>query len=76
MGFNHRILAHKYKDQIYFQVHEVLHDEKGKPDGYTDEAVKVVSDSLEGIKWTLEKMTKCIDKPILSAENFPEEYKH
>ena len=74
MGWNHRILAHKDGDEIYFQIHEVYYDKDGKPDGYTTNGVSVGAESLDGIKWVLDKMKECVNKPILLADDFPSEY--
>mgnify|MGYP001030655988 FL=1 len=75
MGWNHRILAHKDGDEMYFQIHEVYYDKDGKPDGYTANGVSVGAESLDGINWVLDKMKECLEKPILSVENFPETFK-
>ena len=75
MGWNHRVLAHKDGDEMYFQIHEVYYDKDGKPDSYTANGVSVGAESLDGIKWVLDKMKECLDKPILSVENFPNIYK-
>ena len=74
MGWNHRILAHKDGDEMYFQVHEVYYDDKGKPESYTANGVSVGDDSLEGINLILDQMKECSKKPILSIEDFPNEY--
>jgi hypothetical protein len=74
MSWNHRILAHKYGDEMYFQIHEVYYDKDGKPDGYTANGVSVGAESLDGIKWVLNKMKECVNKPILLADDFPNEY--
>tara|TARA_R110001632_G_scaffold51400_1_gene128130 strand:+ start:8251 stop:8493 length:243 start_codon:yes stop_codon:yes gene_type:complete len=74
IGWNHRILAHKDGDEMYFQIHEVYYDKDGKPDGYTANAVSVGAESLDGIKWVLDKMKECVNKPILLADDFPNEY--
>ena len=76
MSWNHRLLAHKDGDDVFFQIHEVHYDKNGIPNGYTSNGVSVGSDSIAGVKGVLEKMIKCIDKPILSVENFPNEYKN
>jgi hypothetical protein len=55
MGWNHRILAHKHKDGIYFKIHEVYYDANGKPDIYTVEGVGV---DVKSIKWTVDRMKK------------------
>jgi hypothetical protein len=74
MSWNHRILAHKDGDEMYFEIHEVYYDEDGKPISYTTDGANVGSESLDGIKWVLDKMKKCVNKPILSADDFPNEY--
>jgi len=73
MTWNYRIIAHKDGDSYYYEIHEVYYDKTGKPDGYTKNAT-VGSESIEGIEWSLEKMKECLSKPILSAENFPDEF--
>lgn len=75
MSWNHRILAHEHKDEIYLQIHEVYYNEEGIPNGYTEKGVSVGSEDIEGINWVLDKMKECADKPILSVKNFPKEYK-
>jgi len=73
MSWNHRILAHKDGDGMYFQIHEVYYDKDGKPDGYTANSVSVGAESLDGINWVLDKMKECTNKPILLADDFPNE---
>lgn len=75
MGWNHRILAHEYKGEIYLQIHEVYYDDDGNPKSYTSEAISVGGESLKSITWTLNKMLQCRSKPILWAgDRFPNEY--
>ena len=74
MGWNYRILAHKDVDEMYFQIHEVYYDENGKPNSYTANSVSVGAESLDGIKSVLNKMKECANKPILLADDFPNEY--
>ncbi len=86
MSWNHRILASKEFHtngeseiyfEIYFAIHEVYYDKNGVPDGYTANAIKVGSDTIEGIQWTIDKMQECLKKPILWAEPlFPQEYEN
>ena len=73
MIWNHRVLAHKDGDEMYFEIHEVYYNEEGVPKAYI--CADVGADTIEGLKWTLYKIKECLDKPILSAENFPEEFK-
>ena len=74
MGWNHRVLAHKDGDEMFFQIHEVYYDKKGKPNSYTANGVSVGAESIEGIYWVLEKMKECANKPILLEDGFPNEY--
>lgn len=62
MSWNHRILAHKNNGEVYFQLHEVYYT-NGVPNGYTADPITVGSETLEGMKWTLNKMQKAIKKP-------------
>lgn len=75
MGWNHRILAHKYEDEVYYKIHEVYYDDKGKPNSYGKDGVNLMYHDLEAIRWTLNKIQECLSKPVLCAKNFPEEFK-
>lgn len=73
--WNHRVLAIPCKDEIVFAIHEVYYTED-KPDGATAKPKTVSSDSIESVKWILDRMKECLAKPILwGDERFPEEYK-
>jgi hypothetical protein len=74
MSWNHRILAHKAREDWFFQIHEVYYEKNGIPYGYTKDGVSVGAESVEGIHWVLDRMRECANKPILSAENFPNEW--
>ena len=76
MSWNHRILARKYEDEIYLEIHEVHYDEKGNAEAYAEKPTTIGSETLKGITWTLNKMKECRKKPILwYGEKFPKEYK-
>ena len=76
MSWNHRVLAHKYKDEVYLQIHEVHYDKNNIPKDYTEKGVPIAGDSISSLKWTLTEMQKCLNKPILWAgEKFPSECK-
>lgn len=74
MSWNHRVLAHESKGEVYYQVHEVYYDDNGKPNGYTANPITISGDDIESIKWQLEHISKCLEKPILSLKYFPNEY--
>ena len=76
MGWNHRVLAHEDGEDMYFEIHEVYYNEENIPNGYTENGVSVGAENIKGIKWVLNKMNECADKPILYAgDKFPDEYK-
>lgn len=75
-SWNHRVMASMFDGDRYFSIHEVHYDEKGEPYAYSTEPASIESENIEGLKWTLEQMSKCLDKPILWQDpKFPEECK-
>lgn len=75
MDWNHRVLAHKYQEEIYFEIHEVYYDENGIPNGYKEKPVTIGGENIKGMRWALNKMKECLKKPILWAgDDFPKEY--
>lgn len=47
--WNNIVLAHQYRDEVYFCIHEVYYTD-GMPHSYTEDPVTVSGDSLEEIK--------------------------
>ncbi len=76
-SWNHRILVDIDKNnERYFQVHEVYYNNDGKPDGYSENPITISSETIDGLKWTLDRINECFEKPILWAGvRFPNEYK-
>lgn len=77
MSWNHRILVTlESSGEIYLEICEVYYDKKGNPKSHTAKGVSVGGDSVKSLKWVLDKMKKCCNKPILWGDHrFPEEYK-
>jgi len=64
-----------HEHETLFEIHEVYYYENGTNQIYTEQAISVSGESIEDIKWVLQKMKECLEKPILWAdERFPEEY--
>ena len=72
--WNYRVLAHTYENEVAFQIHEV-HYQDGKPDSYGEPPAPVSSDRFEELSWVMFRMGEALDKPILDANNWPNEYK-
>lgn len=76
MGWNYRILAREYNGDVYLQIHEVYYNKNNEPHAYSASPVPIGADDLKGIKWALNKMLACQNKPILWADDkFPQECK-
>lgn len=65
-----RIYNHKYlhEPETLFEIREVFYDDTGKINGWA-EMPDVISDSLDGLKWTLNKMLESCEKPIIDENN-------
>lgn len=73
--WNHRLLASESNGELFFSIHEVYYDKNGSPEGYTKNPIYVGAENVDGVKWVLSKMMKCLQKPILwSGDRWPEEY--
>ena len=81
MSWNLRVLVTEEKmiggaDELCFALHEVYYNSKKIPNTSTKNPVKVLYDSVEGLKWYIEQMNIALTKPALWGEKrFPEEYK-
>lgn len=56
MTWNNRIFRHKVKDSEYYQIHEVYYSERGKLDGYTEDAISPRGDTVEELIEHLEQL--------------------
>ena len=68
--WNFRILKHDKGKDSWYGIHEVFYDDNKKPIACTQGPVDTVTDSVEGVKWILKKMTLGAKKPILKYEMF------
>lgn len=81
MGWNYRVMRHPPKDgeEEWYAIHEVFYSSSDVEDrtvpvretSYTVNPVGVIANSLEGLRWCLQKMLEALDKPVLehSAED-------
>lgn len=49
---------------ISYGIHEIFYDENNDVVSISEKAY-AISDDIEGLKWNLQKMVECCDKPIL-----------
>ena len=64
--WNHRVVEHEDGDSPWLAVAEVFYDESGAPIGYAETCVG--SETLDGLKEVLERMTKALEHPVLHAK--------
>lgn len=82
MGWNHRVVRRVFPDApgtpVLYGIHEAFCDNQGRVWGITEEPVRVTSDGEEpdpvaALRWTLDKMLKALDKPVIDYDKIPEE---
>jgi hypothetical protein len=66
MGWNHRIIKTKDGEDDWYQIHEVHYDENEEIIAHTERGSIVGGNSLEDIKWTLEKMIESLSKEVIN----------
>ncbi len=72
MSWNLRVFAEDYDGEVWLDVYEVHHDSNGNIIGYTASPITIGGESTEAIRWQLDRIRDCLDKPILDKNNFPD----
>lgn len=72
MSWNFRVCKLIEKDTPYYGIHEVYYDENNDIVSISGKTL-VISDDIEGLKWNLEKMLECCEKPIIDYNTGEEE---
>lgn len=73
MVWNHRVVrSESLEGEVLYGIHEAHYDsekdaEAGNVAATTVHAVDVVAESVEGLRWVLEKMLASLDKPVLDG---------
>lgn len=72
MTWNYRLYKQTYAkgteiEEVSFTIRETYYDENGKINGYT-EPVSPQSESVEGMKWVLEKMQLALNKDVIDLD--------
>lgn len=73
--WNLRVLTQTYKDsdEREFFLTEVHYDD-GKPVSYAQGRHNYSAESLKNLRWRLNRMKEATNKPILDADNWPNEW--
>lgn len=73
MAWNHRVVEHTYKNETFYQIHECYYGDRSKgkrPHSITVDGVAPTGESIEDLRWALEHMLSCLDKPVLKAKSY------
>ena len=66
MAWNCRVVKEMLDDgNEFFSIREVFYNSNGGIYGYTEDAVDISGDTIEGIRKYLQWCLDCLDKPIL-----------
>ena len=74
LSYDYRVIAHEYINGHIFSIYTVYYDEDHNPISYSENPVCVEREDMEEIHTLLDRMRDATLKPILSADNFPNEY--
>ena len=74
MSWNYRVFKrihnHKYlaEPETLYEIRETYYDENGQVNGWA-EMPDAIADSLDGLKWTLNRMMESLDKNIIDESS-------
>jgi hypothetical protein len=60
--WNNRIIKHEKDDTVWYSVHEVFYHENGGINGYTEDPISIVGETVSDVKTQLEMIMKDIKK--------------
>ena len=71
MTWNYRIVKtyHKESKEYIYAIHEAYYDEQGNVNGITQNPIRIMCESTDGIKWTLERISEALTKPVLEDKD-------
>lgn len=68
--WNHRVVKHTHPcGSVELAIHEAHYDGK-VAEAITTDPTAPVADSVDELRWVLEKMIEALDKPVLNYEEF------
>ena len=62
MMWNNRIIKHEKDGTVWYSVHEVFYSESGGVNGYTEDPITILGETVKDVKSQLEMITKDIEK--------------
>ena len=77
MSWNHRVVRRFYPnthmdDSILYEIHEVYYDKDGTIGSLTQEPISIMEETVDDLRKTVERLTKCLDSPIIDYDTLQE----
>ena len=77
MSWNHRVVRRTYHnthmdDSILYEIHEVYYDSDGTIGSITQEPISIMEESVNDLRKTVERLTKCLESPIIDYDTLQE----
>lgn len=77
MSWNHRVVRRFYPnthmdDSMLYEIYEVYYKEDGTIDGITEEPIRIREESMDDLRKTVERLTKCLTQPIIDYDTLQE----
>ena len=74
---NHRVVRRFYPnthmdDSMLYEIYEVYYDKDGKINGLTEEPIRIREESMDDLRKTMERLTKCLEQPIIDYDTLQE----
>ena len=60
--WNNRIIKHEKDDTVWYAVHEVFYNDNGGINGYTENPITILGETVEEVKSQLKMIMKDIEK--------------
>lgn len=73
MSWNHRVVRRLYPnthcdDSILYEIYEVYYNSDGTINGITEEPIKIREETVDDLRKTVERLTKCLTQPIIDYD--------
>lgn len=77
MSWNHRIVRRIYPnvhmdDSILYEIHEVYYGADGAIGSITKEPISIMEETVDDLRKTVERLTKCLEYPIVDYNTLKE----
>lgn len=77
MSWSHRIVRRTYPnthmdDSILYELYEVYYNKDGTINGITEEPIRIREESIDDLRKTVERLTKCLEQPIIDYDTLQE----